>query len=216
MKKAVLFIALMLQCVLFATTSYQAGETLEAFLQKNGCVITEGHLTSSQRQLFNLFLEERPEIRSIVEIGLNAGHSCENFFQHCPHLERFLSLDINYYPYVRVAVSYLSQKYGSAFHFIAGDSKVTLPQYANYFPQDKYDLIYVDGDHRFRGALRDILNAQKLAHKDTILLVDDYNMETVARAVRQCEQKHIIKIDKIVTAADRCWVEAHYTLTTSQ
>lgn len=191
----------------------QAGDMpcLEEYLTERQVMITEGYITSLQKQDIDAFLNLHPEIESIMEIGLNAGHSAENFFQTCKQLKKFISFDINWHDYTKVAVEYLSQKYPNAFQFIPGDSRTTVPVYATIYPQERFDLIYIDGDHSYSGASQDILNCKKLAGSTTILLIDDYTPEMeVKKAVDDLVEKQVIFIKNIYHSGDRCWIEACY------
>ena len=51
-------------------------------------------MTEEQREQFKIYLDQNPHIESILEIGLNGGHSAENFFQCCKNLKKFSSFDI--------------------------------------------------------------------------------------------------------------------------
>jgi archaellum biogenesis ATPase FlaH len=45
--------------------------------------------------------------------------------------------------------------------------------------KDYFDLIFVDGDHRFKSVLNDIYNAKKFLKKEGVLIIDDYaNVDT--------------------------------------
>ena len=186
-------------------------ESLEAYLISHNAHITEGHMSPEQRIQFCERLHSYGNIKTILEIGLNAGHSAENFFNNCPNLELFVSFDINMHEYVGYAVDYLSHKYDNRFLFIAGDSAVTVPQFFISHPDQLFDLIYVDGNHTFDYAINDIIKCGMLAHPQTILWVDDYHDPAVQAAVRMLEQYSIIKILNIYNYSGRCWIEAQYT-----
>jgi predicted O-methyltransferase YrrM len=182
-------------------------ETLDEHLRKNGVHVNEGYLSESQKQIFNQILQSNPQIQTIMEIGLNAGHSAENFMNHCKGLKRFVSFDINDHSYVSVAVQYLSLKCTNCFQFIEGDSQITVPAYAASFPQEKFDLIYIDGGHELSNAFNDISNCKLLAHKDTILLIDDYYC--VKKVIDDLSMKNQIFVDEVFET-DRNWIRAHY------
>jgi mannan polymerase II complex MNN10 subunit len=176
--------------------------------------VNEGYMTESQKKQFEAELANCPHIQSIAEIGLNGGHSAEHFFNCCPHLNHFVSFDLAYHNYTEAAVSYLSRKYGESFEFQKGDSIQTVPQYAADVPDAKFDLIYVDGNHTYEYCKRDILNCRALAHRQTILWIDDYGGYTIYQAVHDCVKEGIIEIDHVFPSNDpcggRCWVKAHY------
>lgn len=61
------------------------------------------------------------------------------------------------------------------FSFVRGRSEEVLP---TLVPR-KYDLIYIDGDHAYRGVRDDILNSMNLV-SDGVILIDDYGVELSA------------------------------------
>ncbi|MBA3721550.1 MAG: class I SAM-dependent methyltransferase [Parachlamydiaceae bacterium] len=176
--------------------------------------VNEGYMTEQQKNQFSEQLKKYPEIKSIGEVGLNAGHSTENFFQNCPNLKKLVSFDINMHPYTNVAVEYFFKKYKDRFAFVPGDSLIKVRAYAKNNPNEKFDLIYVDGNHTYSYCLNDILNFKSLAHPETILWVDDYNGPEVFKAVNACVELGEIKIESIHSSDDSCghrsWIEARY------
>lgn len=175
--------------------------------------VNEGYCTESQRKIFVEDLKSYRNIKNIAEIGLNAGHSVQTFFENCKDVN-VLSFDINYHPYTKVGVEFMQRKYKDRFRYIEGDSLETVPNFVLNNPEEKFDLLYVDGDHTFLGCYQDIVNFKNLAHKNTILWVDDYAYE-VEMAVNQCVKEGLIKIVKHHSAwndpcGPRVWVEARY------
>lgn len=175
----------------------------------------EGFVTSSQKEQFNECLKSYPPIKTIAEIGLNGGQSLFNIIENSPQLEKIVSFDIIFHPYTSVAVQYFKRFYKDIFVFVEGDSGVKVPEYAKQFPLNKFDLIYIDGDHSYKGSLADIQNCRALAHSNTILWIDDYLHPDVNKAVRSCVSSRILEIIAVHTSHDpelgeRCWIEAKY------
>ena len=48
-----------------------------------------------------------------------------------------------------------------------------LPEYIKKNPGKTFDLIFIDGGHEYSIAKADMTNCRNLAHKDTILILDD-------------------------------------------
>jgi len=173
----------------------------------------EGYMTEKQREQFNEFLAQNQQIETMMEIGLNGGHSAENFIQRCKNLKKFTSFDICQHPYAPVAVDYMTHKYKSRFEFVKGDSMKTVPGYASQNPAQKFDLIYIDGNHSREMCMSDIVNCRSLAHPKTILLIDDYH-SWIQEVVDSLKDKGLLEINKVHHSWDengfRSWVEAKY------
>ena len=130
----------------------------------------EGHTQQSVDQT-NFLSKISKEKDSIFEIGFNGGHSAETFLTNNLSTT-LLSCDIGWYYYSKFGEMYLKNKFGKRFELIIEDSKKLVPQLTKH-NQNKFDLIYIDGGHEYEDAIQDILNSKKLAHEDTVLMVDD-------------------------------------------
>ena len=78
----------------------------------------EGYVTTSQKRQFSGWLGQHPEIEAVVEIGLNGGHSADNFFHCCENLQLFVSFDICTYISIQSpqpATSHLGMATASSF-----------------------------------------------------------------------------------------------------
>jgi hypothetical protein len=188
--------------------------TLQQVIDNCPYRVTEGHMTPSQQIQYNERLKSYENIYSILEIGLNAGHSAENFFQQCPHLKTFVSIDICSHPYTPYAIHYFQENYKNRFIPVIGDSLIKIPEYAELHPDQKFDLIFIDGNHSYHYCLNDIINCRKVAHTKTHLWVDDYQYESVSNAIGHAVESGLMVIDHIHEdpVSQRIWVEAHYTL----
>ncbi len=180
------------------------------------------YVTNMQKQqLTNLVLENQ-NIQSVLEIGLNAGHSAEIFFSNLNNIQ-FYSFDINCYPYTQIGVDYFKTLYGNNFQFFSGNSLITVPNFVKNNPNTKVDLIYIDGNHKFEFVYNDIKNCKELAHENTILLLDDYNPVHVGskKAIDQLVSEKLIEVietfdslepgyDKMDMLGRRTWARAKY------
>jgi predicted O-methyltransferase YrrM len=171
----------------------------------------EGFMSDSQKNQFVSELKSYSNIETILEVGLNGGHSAEVFFENTSNLKKFYSFDINHHPYTSCAVDYFSSLFPNQFVFIEGDSTQTLKNYPNDI---KMDLIYIDGDHRFEGCYSDIKNAARFAKENTILWIDDYN-GSVRKAVNLLQKEQLIEVIKVFKSNDktsgrRIWVKCRY------
>lgn len=175
----------------------------------------EGFMTNTQKEQFQNQLARYPNIKSILEIGLNGGHSAENFLRCCKNVERFLSFDIDMHAYTKVAVEYFKRTVGDRFVFVKGDSAIEVPKYATAHPEEKYDLIYIDGNHEAQACRNDLVNCKAFAHKDTIVWLDDYGASWIKEVVAKLAQEGVLVIDQVFSSngdgGGRDWVQLHYT-----
>ena len=107
-----------------------------------------------------------------MEIGFNAGHSAEVFLKNNSTLT-LTSFDLGSHNYVLAAKEYIDLTYPNRHTLIIGDSTITVPKYIKNNKNKKFDIIFIDGGHDYKIANTDLLNCMKLAHKDTIVALDD-------------------------------------------
>ena len=171
-------------------------------------------ITDQQKEQFKEQLSIHPHITSIAEIGLNAGNSAEHFFKSCPALKKFVSFDINKYPYTAHAVEYFAKYYKDSFEFVPGDSSFTVSEYAKKCPEQKFDLIYIDGDHGYESAMSNLIRCKDLAHPNSLVWINDYNFSDVQRAVLTLQDEKFLEIDSIHRSAgdqgERYWARLRY------
>lgn len=112
------------------------------------------------------------ECKNIMEIGFNAGHSADVFLGIKKDI-LVTSFDLGEHDYVLYGKSYIDEKYPFRHNLIVGDSKKTVNEFRKNCANIKFDLIFIDGDHSEIGAITDIVNSSHLAHRDTIVVLDD-------------------------------------------
>ena len=139
-----------------------------------------------QKEQQNLLKEIIADKKRGLEIWFNAGDSADLFLSEGCEL---ISFDIGRHTYVYDAKDYIDDKYPGKHTLVIGNSTETLPKH-----QGSYDFIYIDGNHRYEIASQDIHNSRKLCHKDTIIIIDDYvvqskrkHNEGVIKAVNELE-----------------------------
>jgi len=149
----------------------QGVRALVGKLDAQGHVIKEG--SAPFEQLLHLFdIAKNPERRSIAEIGFNVGFSGYAFLlaNKAAHVTSF---DIASHSYVEVAKGLIDKHFPGRHRLIPGNSNKTVPAFASANPERKFDLIFIDGGHRYGTASRDIVNMHALAHPGTIVVMDD-------------------------------------------
>jgi len=142
------------------------------FLNKKGVRIFEGYSQQVPQQVTDLInLTSQPNVK-IMEIGFNAGHSAEIFLKHNPSAT-LLSFDLGLHRYIGLAKRYIDITYPGRHKLIIGDSTEMIPHFIENNTDTKFDIIFIDGGHQYEIAKQDLDNCFKLAHKDTIVILDD-------------------------------------------
>ena len=126
--------------------------------EKVACI--EGTILAEQRNF------------TVLEIGFHHGHSSEVFLKHKNDCQSVISFDLGeWWGNGKVGKKYLDVKYPGKHTIVIGDSTETVLGHID--GARKYDIIFIDGGHSFEVASADLKNCSKLAHKDTIVIVDD-------------------------------------------
>jgi predicted O-methyltransferase YrrM len=152
--------------------------SLQDHYKKLGIVHFEGHCQGVPKQVELIKrLASQPNIVNVLEIGFNGGHSAEVFLSTNPNI-KLISVDIGIHKYVQEGKKFIDSKYPKRHTLIIGDSRNAVPSYTAIANNMKFDLIFIDGGHQYEIAKEDIINCHKLAHKDTIVLMDDFVANT--------------------------------------
>ena len=142
--------------------------SLSTYLSVNHITDYEGHSGQIPQQTARLAqLCDDPSIQRILEIGFNVGHSADTFLSHS--LAHVTSFDLQARDSVQFGKTYIDKKFPGRHTLIIGDSMQTIPNYA----QEAFDLIYIDGGHTEEIARADLMNCKRLAHANTIVIMDD-------------------------------------------
>jgi GR25 family glycosyltransferase involved in LPS biosynthesis/lipopolysaccharide biosynthesis glycosyltransferase/predicted O-methyltransferase YrrM/mannosyltransferase OCH1-like enzyme len=110
--------------------------------------------------------------KNIMEIGFNAGHSSELFLSLDSKIN-ITSFDIGVHKYIKHAKEFIDKKFPGRHELVIGDSMKTIPKFYLDNPNRKFDLIFIDGGHSELCAISDLVNSQRLAHENTIVVLDD-------------------------------------------
>lgn len=146
--------------------------SLTQFLNDRGFKTLEGYCQLENKQVDDLiFLTNKPNI-DIMEIGFNAGHSAEVFLKNNSTL-KLTSFDLGDHNYVLTSKEYIDAMYQNRHTLILGNSIITIPKYINDNPNKKFDVIFIDGGHDYSIANADLENCMNLAHKNTVVIMDD-------------------------------------------
>jgi predicted O-methyltransferase YrrM len=146
-------------------------DSLQDFIQKNNLKITEGCCENvpEEKEMLKRYLDLiKP--KSILEIGFNAGHSSEFFLLNSE--ATVISFDLGEHDYGKECKKYIDLRFPGRHTLILGDSTETLKTFADINPL-KFDFIFINGGYHYNVALSDIIQCQRLAHPNSIVLVDD-------------------------------------------
>jgi predicted O-methyltransferase YrrM len=146
--------------------------TITTFLNSRGFHTFEGYSQQVSQQIDDLImLTNKPNI-NVMEIGFNAGHSAEVFLQNNKQLT-LTSFDLGAHAYCKDAKEYIDITFPNRHKLIFGDSMKTIPIFLQNNKDTKFDIIFIDGGHDYEIAKADMENCFHLAHKDTIIALDD-------------------------------------------
>jgi glycosyltransferase involved in cell wall biosynthesis len=138
------------------------------YIQKSGLVITEGGTDVIQGKWFEDWFQRHPEVRSVLEIGFNAGMWCEVVLKAHPTL-KITSVDLGTHDYISKAKEYIDKTFPGRHELLLGDSRLVIPKITK-----KFDVIFIDGGHAHGIPQADILNCKELAYAHTTLIIDDF------------------------------------------
>jgi predicted O-methyltransferase YrrM len=119
---------------------------------------------------YEIFLDllNNNNIKNILEIGFNGGHSSEFFLNNSN--ANILSFDLGIHDYLSYGKRYIDNVFPNRHTLILGDSILTIPKYQTDI---KFDIIFIDGGHEYSVAKADLENCKRFAHSESIVIMDD-------------------------------------------
>ncbi len=157
------------------TTLFKTNELIESniFMENNKNVFTNKYILKI-KNISNILLNKN--IDNVMEIGFNCGFSTLlmlllnpkiniTCFDNCQHL---YTLPI----YVK-----LKEEFGDRLNLIVGDSVNTIPRFINN-NSTKFDVIHIDGGI-YNVIKNDIENSILLCHKNSIIIIENYEIPIV-------------------------------------
>ena len=133
-----------------------------------------GYMRPAQLEHYSSFVWAKGPL-TMCEVGFNGGHGTAAMLLANPQLTVH-SFELGGYGYVREAQRLVRSYFGARFHAYLGNSQRLVPAAVRSGTLNaSCDVLLVDGDHRAKGALADILNLRPLAKPGAALLIDDLN-----------------------------------------
>lgn len=190
-----------------------------------GFKINEGS-ASPEELLYLATAARKAGARLIGETGFHLGYSSMAFLMADPEA-KVVSFDIGKHPYVKAAKEIVDRKFPGRHELIIGDSKLTVPAYWEEHRGIKFDFIFIDGGHDYSTAQADLMNMQRLARKNTPVVIDDLTpwlpwgqgpTRAWVEAVRDglIIQKELYKdgelVERIEPLGERSWALGYYNL----
>jgi len=154
---------------------------IDIFLAKKGVKkeSLEGHTQLEQNLTDSLTkLVSDNKVKSVLEIGFNAGHSADTFLKASENIT-LVSFDIATHPYVDAGKQYIDEKYPGRHTLIKGDSRETVIEYYRNNPEKKFDLIFIDGGHYENIPQSDLANCRVFSHENTIVVMNDVKFKNI-------------------------------------
>lgn len=128
--------------------------------------------SSAEELLYLTRLARRIKARSIAEIGFNAGCSSYALLKYVPDAT-VVSFDLGEHASVMVNKKLIDKMFPGRHTLITGDSRETVPAFADGNPDLRFDLIFIDGGHHYEDARADIVNMRALSSNGTAVVMDD-------------------------------------------
>ncbi len=163
--------------------------------------VNEGHVSKEQIDYLRSILKRHANIRTVMEIGFNGGHSSVAMLDARDDVY-VTSFDIVSHDYVESAKEFVDELFPGRHKLIRGNSMDTLPVH-----KIKYDFAFVDGGHFGPVPESDIRNAIRLIDSGKLIVVDDFNYSDVLKACEIIHSEGLVRVyEGPIQTQDRMWV----------
>jgi predicted O-methyltransferase YrrM len=128
--------------------------------------------SSAEELLYLVRVARQSKARLIAEIGFNAGCSSYALLRHVPDAT-VVSFDLGEHASIAVNKRLIDRRFPGRHTLISGDSRETVPAFADSHPDLQFDLVFIDGGHDYEVAHADIMNMRRLSSDTTAIVMDD-------------------------------------------
>ena len=119
----------------------------------------------------------------VLKIGFFQGQTLSTLVDACRPQTQFVSVDIDFSMLDKFQSLYADSQ--TQISWVCADS-------ASVTHEGLFDLVVIDGDHTYTGASQDLEKVLAVSHLNTILVMDDYDLETRDdRGVKGVIQDHL-------------------------
>jgi predicted O-methyltransferase YrrM len=150
--------------------------------------------------------------RRTIEVGLAYGVStlfiCQGLIANAGPEGRHVAIDpYQHAGFANVGLQLLEDAgVRQMVDYRAGPSELVLPELLA--ARERFDLAFVDGNHHFDNVLVDLFFLKDLVEPGAIIVLDDYQLPSVARAVAFFIRNYDWTIEQATTSPDHHWVVA--------
>jgi predicted O-methyltransferase YrrM len=134
-----------------------------------------------------LFNNEKRAIK-ILEIGIDTGISMFAINNNLNLLSvpfKYTGLDIHLQPHISVIDYTFLQKYNKNKNKFIKINSLEYLKNCN----EKFDIIMIDGDHNYQTVYKELSYLEKVSHKNTLVVCDDYNGRWAKRDLYYSERE---------------------------
>lgn len=156
-----------------------------------GAMLEGGIFTSPAKLHYFYRLAMSPFIRTVCEVGFNAGHSAVLWLHVNPNV-KVIAFDLFTHKYSKLALDYVGMRFPGMqrskmkqhltifigrITVVKGDSRHTLPKCRQAYPDVKCDVMHVDGGHEGDVPLMDTSHMYLMVDwsKPNVFILDDTN-----------------------------------------
>jgi precorrin-6B methylase 2 len=164
----------------------------------------EGNIFNFPEQQEYLSKAVNDDVKTILEIGFNAGHSSVLMLDACSAV-KVTSFDIGS-SVVWVGKKYIDTVYPGKHQLIVGNSNKMIPLFQC---EKKYDLLFIDGSPEYSFVLNDLINCKRLSDKYTKIVLNGTS-ESINKAWNKMISTGQIVEEKRYSYGDRGWVTGKY------